>query len=272
MASFYIQLALEPLSRGSRGDVLGLMNQYFRIGSIIATVITGLIVGNNYGLNRILAVITGVLFFISALEVSGVSFEGLRGGHSDASRGLLIANSAFYFVWSLAWPIFPVLEVYKFHMDESNIAIISLISGFSGLVGQRWMNKLINRNPELALFLGRAGLAIYPLAYALATNVNEVYLAYIAMALTSTSAPATLAVVFDRTTNVRLSLAKLYFWQGVASMLGSVTSATILYYTAGGLYTEELVTTAEAFMIVIAVLRFSTSFLYIALLRSEQSN
>ena len=268
IASFYLQLALEPLSRGARGDVLGLMNQYARVGSIVATVVTGFIVGSNYGLNHVLAVITGVLLIASGLEVLHVKVEGVKGEIEDTGRGLLLANTVFYFVWSLAWPIFPVLEVYKFHMNELNLAILSLVSGFSGLTAQKWMNKLINRDPELALFLGRAGLAIYPLAYALATNVYELYLAYLAMALTSTSAPATLAVIFERTKNVKASLSKLYFWQGVASALGSVTSATVLYSVSYS--PASLVRIAETMMVTIAALRFLASFLYLTLARPRR--
>ncbi len=271
IASYSIQVLLEPLSRGRRGDVLGSVTQYARLGGITATLVTGFIVGSNYQLNRLFAVITGLLYLVSAVQFRGVVAQEAQGEAGRTNVRLVVANSLFYFVWALAWPVFPVLEVYKFHMDETNLAIISTIGGLSGLVGQYWMNKVINKRPVLALFLGRAALAVYPLAYALASNVYEIYVVYLAMAVTSTSQPALLAVVYNTTRNVRRSLAGVLFWQGIASLAGSVASATLLYSLASTSNVDELVVVATSMMIAISALRFSAATLYVFFVKEESS-
>jgi len=271
MASYAIQVLLEPLSRGRRGDVLGGVTQYSRLGSLTATLVTGFIVGSNYDLNRIFATLTGLLYLASGVQTLNIKVSEAVTRTERVDFRLVLVNSVFFYVWSLAWPLFPLLEVYKFHMNETNLAIISTIGGLSGIVGQRWANKLINTRPVLALFLGRSALAIYPLAYALSTNVYEVYLAYLAMALTSTTQPALLAVVYNRSQDVKRSLAQVYFWQGIASLLGSVTSSTAVWALTKGLNAQAMVAYVDIAMIVIATLRFVSSTLYVLLIKETRS-
>ncbi|WP_054839045.1 hypothetical protein [Sulfuracidifex metallicus] len=91
-------------------------------------------------------------------------------------------------------------------MNEDNLAIITLIGGISGLLFQRRVGMWMDRNRRAVMFAGRIGLAIYPLAYSLATNVYQIYAAYLLMGITGPANIAYTSFVYDNTKNVRKAI------------------------------------------------------------------
>ena len=66
-------------------------------------------------------------------------------------------------------------------------------------------------------------------------------------------------------------MVQVYFWQGIASLLGSVTSSTAVWALTKGLDAQAMVAYVDIAMIVIATLRFVSSTLYVLLIKETRS-
>ncbi|BCU71563.1 MFS transporter [Stygiolobus caldivivus] len=261
-------LIMDKVSTSSRGRVLAQYSFYSTLGGLIATLITGFFVGDDKALIRPFFMTTGLLMVTDSyiaykfdVDYERPPLKGLR--VSRELRDFLVVTFAFNVIWSSAWPIFPLAQVYVFNMNFENIAIIDTISGVSTLLMQNWVGRLVDKNRKMVMFTGRLALATFPLAYALSSSVYEIYLANVIAGFTnSVNSTAYLSYLYDSSKDTRKSIG-LY---NVITALGDLTGSSI-----GGI-TAEIVTNTfglvrgiREMMLAIALLRVIASLFYLKL-------
>ncbi|MFP3163596.1 MAG: MFS transporter [Acidianus hospitalis] len=258
-------LIMERISNTSRGKILAQYSFYSVIGGMIATLLTGFVVNKDFSEVRYFFFFSGSLFLLSSLislkfdvDYSKETLKGL-----SLSRELskfLIITFLFDVVWSMAWPLFPLAQVYLFDMNFENIAIINLIANFSTLLLQRKIGELVDKNRKLMMFLGRLALSVFPLAYALSTSVYQIYLANVVAGFTSSiNSTAYLSYIYDNSKDVRKGIGLYNAVSGLGDLIGS---------SVGMLGIEELeflgmVIAIKLMMLIIASLRMVASFVYL---------
>ena len=261
-------LIMERVSGTTRGRTLAQYSFYSTLGGLVATLITGFLVGRSVSMIRPFFLITGILTLIDTyiawnfdVDYEKPPSRGLE--VSKELRDFLLVTFGFNVIWSSAWPLFPLAQVYVFSMNFENVAIINTISGLSTLLMQNWVGKLVDKNRKLMMFLGRLALATFPLAYALSNSVYEIYLANVVAGFTnSVNSTAYLSYLYDSSKDTRKAVG-LY---SAVSALGDLTGSSI-----GGI-TAQIVTSylgvvegIRDMMLSIAVLRIIASLLYLKL-------
>ena len=237
--SFAWALIMERLSRGSRGWVLANFAFYGSIGSLLATLITGLIVGDNYVIMHYVFLASASLILANAINVWSIGsvdpsdqtinepLSMLKGNRKLAK--FLLVNTLFAIVWSFAWPLFPLAQVYLLNMNTEQLAIVNVISGVSTLILQRFVGKWFDRDRKLIMFLGRLLLVTFPLSYALANNVYVIYLANTVAGFTnSASNIAYISFVYDNAEDRRTAVSLYNLFYGVGTLIGSLTSGVLV--------------------------------------------
>ena len=242
--SFAWALIMERLSRGSRGWVLANFSFYGAIGSLLATLVTGFIVGSNYVIMHYVFLASASLILINAVNVWSIELTdpndqaikeplSLLRGNSKLARFLLI-NTLFAIVWSFAWPLFPLAQVYLLNMNVEQLAIVNVISGVSTIALQRFVGRWFDRNRRLVMFLGRFLLVTFPLSYALANNVYVIYLANTVAGFTnSASNIAYIGFVYDNAEDRRTAVSLYNLFYGVGTLIGSLISGSLVTVVAG---------------------------------------
>ncbi|AWS00342.1 MFS transporter [Metallosphaera hakonensis] len=262
-------LIMEKLSSTSRGEVLTQYTAYANVGGLIATLGAGIFVGSSANLIKIPFILSGVitLFTVLVLRHSDVDYED-PAREFRLPRGIwnfLSLTTIFTFFWSFAWPLFPLAQIYIFHMNYINIAIISFIAGISSLIFRRKVAVLITKNRRMAMFLGRALLMVFPLSYALAPNVYYIYLAEVVAGFTSmVGSTAYISYLYDnsRKEDMKVALGFYSVVQGIGALSGSVLSSYILNLLVSVL---GLITDIKVLLLTSAILRLATSFWYLKL-------
>ncbi|ADN51155.1 MFS transporter [Vulcanisaeta distributa] len=241
--SFAWALIMERLSRGSRGWVLANFAFYGSIGSLLATLITGIIVGSNYAIMHYVFMTTASLIFINAINVWSIELTDpsdqvvtepllILKNNRKLAKFLLI-NTLFAIVWSFAWPLFPLAQVYLLNMNVEQLAIVNVISGISTLTLQRFVGRWFDKNRKLVMFLGRLLLVTFPLSYALANNVYVIYLANMVAGFTnSASNVAYISFVYDNSEDRRTAVSLYNLFYGVGTLIGSLISGALVTVVA----------------------------------------
>ncbi len=245
--SFAWALIMERLSRGgSRGGwVLANFAFYGSIGSLLATLITGVIVGSNYVVMHYVFMTTASLIFINAINAWSIESAdpsdqviteplSMLRSNRKLTRFLLI-NTLFAIVWSFAWPLFPLAQVYLLNMNVEQLAIVNVISGVSTLALQRFVGRWFDRNRKLVMLLGgRLLLVTFPLSYALANNVYVIYLANtVAGGFTnSASNVAYISFVYDNSEDRRTAVSLYNLFYGVGTLIGSLIGGALVTVVA----------------------------------------
>ncbi len=216
---------------------------YGSIGSLLATLITGVIVGSNYVVMHYVFMTTASLIFINAINAWSIESAdpsdqviteplSMLRSNRKLTRFLLI-NTLFAIVWSFAWPLFPLAQVYLLNMNVEQLAIVNVISGVSTLVLQRFVGRWFDRNRKLVMFLGRFLLVTFPLSYALANNVYVIYLANTVAGFTnSVSNVAYISFVYDNSEDRRTAVSLYNLFYGVGTLIGSLISGALVTVVA----------------------------------------
>ena len=268
-AGFGWLLILDKVSATARGRTLAYYNFYSYMGGLIATFITGFIVGDELYLMRYFFIIGGLIYLINVyiilhfdVDSEIVKSKARLFTSNPEVRKFLLINFTFTFVWSMAWPLFPLAQVYKFHMNELNIATLSVIGGVSTLALQRFIGKLVDKHRKYIMFFGRFALATFPFAYAFSTSVYEIYLANLVSGFTNSASISYTAFLFDNSSyyEKRINIALFNMLSGIAALSGSTLSSFIVTLISSRL---GLVTAVNFMLISIGILRIITSFLYL---------
>lgn len=237
--SFAWSIIMERLSRGTRGRVLAEYAFFGSVGSLIATLVTGFIVGDKYQLMRFAFIAAGALLIINAISIMELKSMESEEDHKikdiinllRSNKKLLkflLVNSLFAIVWSFAWPLFPLAQVYLLNMNFEELAVVNVIAGVSTLLMQRFVGSLVDRNRKLALFLGRLLLVTFPLSYALANSVYVIYAANVVSGFTnSASSIAYISYVYDNSDDKRTAVSLYNMMYGIATLIGSLISGSL---------------------------------------------
>ncbi len=244
--SFAWSMLMERLSRGARGRVLAEYAFFGSVGSLGATLVTGFVVRDNYELMRFAFMTAGVLLLINVVSIMGLgnvddtSEDGGSAGVLTLLRSnrrllrFLLINSLFTVVWSFAWPLFPLAQVYLLGMNFEELAIVNVIAGVSTLAMQRFVGALVDRNRKLFLLLGRLLLVTFPLSYALAGSVYVIYAVNVVSGFTnSVSNIAYISYVYDNSDDKRTAVSIYNAMYGAAALMGSLASGFLVMILSG---------------------------------------
>ncbi|ARM76701.1 MFS transporter [Acidianus manzaensis] len=257
-------LIMDKVSYTSRGKILAQYSFYSTLGGLIATLITGFIVGDDFSLVREFFIITGILtltdgYIAINFDVDSDPSSIKIGKISRELKNYLLITFFFSIVWSLAWPLFPMAQVYVYHMNFMEIAIISVISGISTLILQRKIGYLVDNHRKIMMFTGRLLLATFPLAYALSTTIYEIYLANIVAGFTnSVNSTAYLSYLYDSSSNARKSVGIYNAIEGLGYLVGASIGSIIAeyFFSIIGVYAIRLLLFAVAMLRVFVALLF----------------
>ncbi len=267
-------LILERISRGRRGFELAKYSFYANAGSLLATLITGYLVGRNLGYIAYFYIATGVLLIISSLVILNYREEqgkpaekpliaikvSERGGEQDVLKRFYIVNFLYMIVMSLAWPIFPIAQVYKFRMSAAEVGILTVIAGVSSLAMQRVVGYLVDFNRKAVMFAGRLLLASFPLGYAFSTNVYQLYAVQVIAGFTNSAVIAYTSYVMDYSIDKRKAISTFNFLNGIGTVIGSMIGG-LLYSAITSI--EDPVEAVDLLMIMIGVIRIAASIPYL---------
>jgi MFS family permease len=180
------------VSKVRRGAVTSLINTAASIGSIGATVLSGYIMvlmggslSNMYVIPIGVAAVCGVVASLVMIKVRETKTSGPSSGmdwsvftRNKQFQTLCKVSCIHSFFMSISWPLFAITTVRVVRADMMQIAAISIISSVVAIVARRYIGRITDRaGRRTLLILGRAGLFVYPMIYALATNVYHLVLA-----------------------------------------------------------------------------------------------
>jgi MFS family permease len=276
IASLGWLLILENISRGRRGFELARYSFYASAGSLLATLITGYIVGRNLSNMGYFFIATGILLIVSSLAVLGYresdsSIGGARpkeesfhrtNKSADLLSRFYIINSAYMVVMSFAWPLFPLAQVYKFRMSAAEVGILTVIAGMSSLAIQRPLGILVDINRKAVMVLGRVLLASFPLGYAFSPNIYYLYAIQIISGFTNSAGIAYTSYVMDHSIDKRRALSMFNFLNGIATIIGSIMGG-LLYVVISS--AEDPVAAIDILMTSIGIIRILMAIPYIFL-------
>jgi MFS family permease len=276
IASLGWLLILENISRGRRGFELARYSFYASAGSLLATLITGYIVGRNLSNMGYFFIATGILLIVSSLAVLGYresdsSIGGARpkeesfhrtSKSADLLSRFYIINSAYMVVMSFAWPLFPLAQVYKFRMSAAEVGILTVIAGMSSLAIQRPLGILVDINRKAVMVLGRVLLASFPLGYAFSPNIYYLYAIQIISGFTNSAGIAYTSYVMDHSIDKRRALSMFNFLNGIATIIGSIMGG-LLYVVISS--AEDPVAAIDILMTSIGIIRILMAIPYIFL-------
>lgn len=258
-------LIIEQYSRQRRGISLAEFSFYSTLGGLAATLMTGFLIRNNPLAIRLALEIAAALTVANTIQLYllGLEYdEGARPPQGKINKRLLkfyLDNLAFMITWSFAWPLFPLAQVYVFHMTGLQVAIVQIITVASNLAFQRAVGKFVDKHMRLSLFLGRATFMLWPLIYGVATNVYQIYAAYLFYGFGgSISNIAYFAYVVDNAEDRRKALGYYNLVNAAGALVGAELSSAILAYA--GNYSERFI---REMMIYTALARLGTSFLFL---------
>ncbi|WP_338598888.1 MFS transporter [Sulfolobus tengchongensis] len=285
VANFGWNLIMDKVSRNNRGSTLSLYMVYATIGSLIATLITGLITGNNIELIRRFFIISGIMLISSAYLSRKVETDAdydkhkimgssnvMRTTSSTTINRFLGITFLFNLVLAIAWPIFPLAQVYKFHMNDENIAILSIETSIITILFRKIVAKLTDTRRKLTMFIGSAIYSIFPLSYALSDSINDIYIANLASGFTNAVGSVTyIAYLFDNSdeTTVKRNLAIYNLTVGCGVMTGSIIGGVLYNYVSqfcNPIYAINLL------LLITSILRLSVSSLFLTIKDAVKRN
>ncbi|AOL16506.1 MFS transporter [Sulfolobus sp. A20] len=268
IANFGWLLIMNKVSVNNRGKTLSSYLVYTTIGGMLATFITGLITEQDTELIKYFFMTSGLLLNVSSLvankiEVDVDNDDNNKNKGNNEIRRFLVSTFMFNLVLSLAWPIFPIAQVYKFHMNDEQVAIMSIETGVFTVVFQRIIAKLTDVRRTLTMFLGSSTYAIYPMSYYLSNSVFYLYLANALSGFTNGVYSITfIAYLFDKSTryNLKNNLALYNLVIGSAIFIGSILGGYI-YGVLENIY--GVIASINIMLLTTTLLRLSVSPLFL---------
>lgn len=267
--SAYVMLAMaapasnyilgEYSSGSSRGRIMAELNAMASMGSMLATVLSGYLIyrvgGSVEEMYRIPLILCFIFNLAAALVVSRVREERFRGFLSFSMRDWVKAlktNRYFNRLWMLSifqgfsmglgWPLFTLTIVKVVKADMFQVSLLNVVSASTAIIVRRFTGRLADRAGRKPLIvLGRVGLFLVPLIYAIARSIYELILVnFVIGILVAASDVALSAYLLDISPKgMRGSYTSLYnAVAGSASFVGS---------TVGGYLLDQLIAVGYGF-------------------------
>jgi MFS family permease len=223
-----------------RGKMLAKLNAMASLGSMPATLLSGYIIyvvgGTVEEMYKIPIILCFIFNLLAALIIMKFGEEPLSKetfsikGWAKALKTnryfkrLCFLSTIQGFSMGLAWPLFTLTTV-RVAQNMFQISLLSVISALTAIVVRRFTGRLADRAGRKPLIvIGRVGLFLIPLIYALAKSVYELMLVnFVVGILTAASDVALSAYLLDISPkNMRGSYTSLYSAiAGSFSFLGS---------------------------------------------------
>lgn len=259
-------IVMERVSVRSRGRTLAQYGFYSTLGGLLATLATGALVNTNYTEMRYFFVFTSALYFASAAIAANyrdTESEPVTGRLSPYLNKFYLVTFLFNISWSFAWPLFPTAQVYLFHMSELQVALMSVIAGSSTLLLQRRVGAWVDRNRRLGMYLGRAGLVTFPLAYLVSPSVYALYAFNTVSGFTnSVGNTAYFSYLFDNAVNKKKAIGTYSAAGGLGALAGSALSGALLSVVSSS---SGIVSAVRILLLVAVVGRLCASTMYLFL-------
>ncbi|WP_238523583.1 MFS transporter [Acidilobus saccharovorans] len=226
VSSMGLSLLSEYYSRGSRSIVLSRMAFYSALGSLPVIVAGGLYMATNVELAKYIFVASAVVTTLSTFIVFDLPYDEPQGRRSLrlSAKGLekfLAFNFVYMIVWSFAWPLFPLSQIYIFKMTTEQVAIINVIATSSTVVVQRFIGGFIARRMKLSMFLGRLTNTFFALAYAVSPNIYGIYVSQLLAGLAnSINNVAYFSYLVDKVEDKRAAIGTYSVVMGVGALIG----------------------------------------------------
>jgi MFS family permease len=242
------------------GRVNASINLWASVGSIVATMIAGIImimIGRT--LQEIflaplaIAIICGVLSSIVMLRIKEKrNNEGLNLREHLASDILGIISSArktpafirycyvegtFQFFMSISWPLISITQIRVLNASWLELALLTVVQSFLTIVFQGWAGRLadtVGRKPLLVFY--RFSLVTVPIAYAFAPNISTLIVVSTFWGVTAALGNASMtALLLDMSpAEQRGSFVALFnLVVGVTTFSGSLISGYLSDYIIG---------------------------------------
>ncbi|MEM2546170.1 MAG: MFS transporter [Candidatus Bathyarchaeia archaeon] len=178
------------------GRVNANLNLWASIGSLIATLISGVIMvmagiqpHEMFFVPLITAsacgIISSVIMF-KVRELGNVEKEGLKENFAYSMSKIFASakrspdfiryccvEGAFHFSMSIAWPLMTITQVKVLNASMFDIAIFTVVQSIMGIMFQRWAGGFVDRvGRKPLLVFSRFSLLTVPLAYAFSPNMG----------------------------------------------------------------------------------------------------
>ncbi len=247
-SSLTVNDTLVPKSKRSQG--VAEFHSVWMIGTIPATLLAGYLMSQTRGSLKAMyflpIVIAGVfrggssllLWFMMRREKREA--ERSVGGLFDnvgvilqnpGLRGLYLISFFQGFFMSFAWPLFPIANVIITKNDMFLIAMLSTVNNIVSLLTRPYLGRLADRfGKKPIIMLGRIGIALVPLSYALATEPWHLIVANLFIGIFMVADSVTQAYIMENTKpgSIATSLALYSMVYGVATFLGSLAGGHLV--------------------------------------------
>lgn len=177
------------------GRVSAAINLWVSVGSLIATMVSGIIMVSIGGtLQRMFFIpflvasvcgLTSSLVMLRVKERKNNTNSGLNKRFTSGMLDIIVrarksqdfmkysmAGAVFGFFMAFSWPLFSITLINVLNASMLEIALLSVVQFIITIIFQRWAGRLadrLGRKPLLVLF--RFSLVTVPLAYAFAPNI-----------------------------------------------------------------------------------------------------
>ncbi|MGB9728948.1 MAG: MFS transporter [Thermoprotei archaeon] len=232
-----------------RGAVIGVVNAMGAASSLFATLISGFVMqmsltSDVFIIPFIVASVSGIAGSLLILKMKNVDRVGKRVVIKDLFKYSLSSpfkNRTFRvfigvsflsnFMMAISWPLFNITTIKLLNATMLEIAILSVISGFSTFMSQRYVGKLADKVGRRSLMLiNRFGLVSVPLFYAFAPDMSILYISSLSTGvLIAAGNVAFIAYVIDVSNPIeRASYIALYnAANGTSAFFGSLLGGYI---------------------------------------------
>jgi len=168
----------------TRGSVNAVLFTAWGIGGFIAAPLSGWLIDLfGYEASGILASILGAISTLPllTLKVDVKSISHVHRSFDFVNRDyvqFLIAIGTWTFLWSMAWPLFPLSQVRIFNLSKSTIGYLVMVGGLVGILSRIPLGRLCDRlGRRPILLISPILLSALPLGYALAPTVEWLFIA-----------------------------------------------------------------------------------------------
>ncbi len=240
------------------------INAAASLGAISATLLSGFLVtevsGSPAEKYRIPLLLAAVCGFIASLAMCTLrerrrrrpthKLLDLRALRENRNfRDFVLISTVHSFFLSVAWPLFPMTIAKIVGPNLMQIAYLSTIQGIVSLITRRYAGRISDRAGRRRLIvLGRAGVVVYPLMYAFASNIYHLYVAdFIIGCLAAIADITVFAYLLDITgSEQRGSLVAVFnTFAGFSTFVGSILGGyLVIFFSSLGMdYETALKTT-----------------------------
>ena len=234
-AAGYTAVVGEASQDEGRGSFLGTFARLTSAGGLAALVMTTVLTAflPSYAL---LYFLSGGFFLVSAYFLRGQEEQAVLPAsmHPAGVRRLrqyYMLTAVYGLFWGFAWPLFTFTMVKVIHMDLFQFSLSQVIAAGSTVAFQPLVGRFVDRNRARAVFWGRMGLVVYPLAYMVFGAAWEVYAINIFSGVTNALLNvAFVAYLYDISPAGHRGRynAEFNLVTGVSTMAGSIGAGTAL--------------------------------------------